>query len=209
MALHTCIKTPAQDPGETTEPTLNASRIRHLEGNLRTLPGLYQESLHQVLPISRQIHHTRVSGSRSRDRLNMTALDSRHTIVTILEAWARFVADGLDEVAPNGSVPRLTHFLLRHLDWLVRQPPAAEFADEIDNLRREILRTIDPEPGEFQTPTWDCVVSDCTGKITTPSQRAGSADARSIRCSSGHTWHMHEWITLRLLMERQGKAVGA
>ncbi|WP_255954002.1 hypothetical protein [Streptomyces odontomachi] len=209
MGLHSCAQSPVQEPGEATESTLCDSRVRQLEGDLRALPGLYQESLHQVLPISRQTHQTRVSGSRSRDRLNMAALDSRHRILAILESWAAFVADERRLMAPTGSVPQLAHFLLHNLEWLTRQPPAADFADEVDGLRRELLHTVDSEPGDFNAATRDCVVTDCPGKITMPSQHAGNAAGRGIRCSSGHTWHIHEWITLRLLMERQEKAVHA
>ncbi|MGW2047363.1 hypothetical protein ACWCPF_19605 [Streptomyces sp. NPDC001858] len=197
------------------EPSLCASRIRELEGNLRALPGLYQESLHHISPISRRMHNTRVSGSRNRDHLNLSTLDARHNILAVLESWADFVADELGGTVPTGSVPALAEFLLRHLDWLTEQPPAADFADEIDGIRRELLRTIDPETGELPASTRDCVVADCPGKITTSFQNAGKANGRSIRCSSGHTWEMHEWITLRPLMEQreqreqQGKAVGA
>ncbi|KUN06010.1 hypothetical protein AQI95_13890 [Streptomyces yokosukanensis] len=190
------------------ESVLCASRIRQLEGNLRALPGLYQESLHQVSPVARRMHHTRVSGSRSRDHLNMSALDARHNILAILQSWAEFVADELGGAAPTRSVPTLATFLLHHLDWLVGQPPADEFADEINDVRVELLRTIDPEPGERHAPTWECVVPDCTGRITTPSP-VGNKDGRSIRCSSGHTWEVHEWITLRPLVERRRKAVDA
>lgn len=209
MGLRSCAQNPIQECGEAVEPVLCASRVRQLEGNLRALPGLYQESLHHVLPMSRQSLQTRVSGSRSRDRLNVSALDSRHTMVAVLESWARFVADERGGTAPVGSVPRLAHFLLHHLDWLVRQPPAGDLADEIDGLRRELLRTVDAEPAESPAAGWDCVVADCSGRITMPSQHAGHPEGRGIRCSSGHTWPIHEWITLRLLLERQGKAVHA
>lgn len=208
MDSHACPKNSLQEPREAIRSGLSASRVRQLESDLRALPGLYQESLHHVLPTSRQSHRTRVSGSRSRDRLNMSALDARHNILAILESWARFVTDELGgAAAPARSVPNLTHFLLRHLKWLTEQPPATDFADEIDALRQELLRTIDPEPGEPQVLTRECVVADCPGRITTSPQPA--TDSTSIRCSSGHTWEMHEWITLRPLMERQRKAVGA
>ncbi|MER6671770.1 hypothetical protein [Streptomyces sp. NPDC000983] len=204
MESHACPKMSARESQEAPESGLCASRVRQLERNLRALPGLYRESLHHVLPTSRQLHHTRVSGSRNRDRLNTTALDARHNLLEILESWAKFVADERGGVAPTRSVPRVTHFLLRHLPWLADQPPAADFADEIDGLRRELLRTIDPEPGEPGGLTRECVVADCPGTITTPVRPAG----RGIHCSSGHSWDMHEWITLRPLLERQ-KAVGA
>ncbi|MFI9768940.1 hypothetical protein ACIHJG_19000 [Streptomyces sp. NPDC052415] len=207
MDSHACPKNSLQEPGGATEGALGASRVRQLEADLRALPGLYQESLHHVLPTSRRPHHTRVSGSRSRDRLNMSALDARHTILAVLESWAQYVTDELGGAPPARSVPDLAHFLLRHLTWLTGQPPAADLADEIDALRRELLRTIDPEPGEPQVVTRECVVADCAGRITTSPRPAG--DRTSIRCSAGHTWEMHEWITLRPLLERRPKAVGA
>ncbi|MGY1439943.1 hypothetical protein [Streptomyces reniochalinae] len=191
-----------------TETLLGASRVRQLEDNLRALPGLYQESLHHVAPISRRTHHTRVSGSRSTERLNMSALDARHNILAVLESWSSFVVDGLGQAAPTRSVPDLTRFLLRNAEWLTEQPPAPDFADEIDGLRRELLRTIDPERGEPRAPVWECVVADCAGKISAPSQSVGTTGATRIRCSSGHAWDMHEWITLRPLVERRRKAVG-
>ncbi|MFI1019062.1 hypothetical protein [Streptomyces sp. NPDC020965] len=200
---------PTQEPGVATGSTLCASRIRELAGNLRALPGLYQESLHHISRVSGRMNLTRVSGSRSSDHLNMSALDARHNILAILDSWAEFVADGLGDANPGHSVPHLTDFLLHHLEWLTQQPPAADFADEINGLRLELLHTIDPESGEFPALTRDCVVTDCTGKITTSPQNGGKPAGRSIRCSSGHTWEMHEWITLRPLMARQGKGARA
>ncbi|MEU5835616.1 hypothetical protein ABZ820_18345 [Streptomyces diacarni] len=138
----------------------------------------------------------------------MSALDSRHNILAVLESWCSLVADELGHAAPTRSVPDLARFLLRNVEWLTEQPPAADFADEIDGLRRELLRTIDPERGELRAPVWECVMTDCTGKISAPSQSVGTAGATKIRCSSGHAWEMHEWITLRPLVERRRKAVG-
>ncbi|WP_051767180.1 hypothetical protein [Streptomyces sp. NRRL S-37] len=208
LESHACPETPDKVPGEAAASALSTSRVRQLESDLRALPGLYQESLHHVSPLSRRMHHTRVSGSRSRDHLNVSALDARHHILAVLESWAGFVTDELGGVAPARSVPRLAHFLLRHLEWLTEQPPAADFADEIDALRLDLLRTIDPEPGEPHVLTWECVVAGCAGRITT-SPRQRTADGTSIRCSSGHTWELREWITLRPLVEQRRRAVGA
>ncbi|MER7488864.1 hypothetical protein ABTY20_23745 [Streptomyces sp. NPDC126497] len=208
LELHACPGTPDKVPGEAAEFALGAPRVRRLESNLRALPGLYQESLHHVSPLSRRMHHTRVSGSRSLDHLDVSALDARHNILAVLESWAGFVTDELGGVAPARSVPHMTRFLLRHLKWLTEQPSAADFADEIDALRLELLRTIDPAPGEPQVFVWECVVTGCSGRITTsPQQR--TADGTGIRCSSGHTWELREWITLRPLVEQRRKAVGA
>ncbi|WP_225840389.1 hypothetical protein [Streptomyces sp. NK08204] len=139
----------------------------------------------------------------------MAALDTRHNILTILESWSGFVVEKLGKSAPTRTVPDLTRFLLIHLEWLVTQPPAVDFAEEIDGLRLELLRTIDPGPSERHAFHRECVVDNCTGTINTSAQHIGNTERRSIRCSSGHSWEMHEWITLRPLMERQRKAVSA
>ncbi|WP_258054850.1 hypothetical protein [Streptomyces sp. Ru71] len=162
-----------------------------------------------MAPIARRVHRTRVSGSRSKDHLNLSVLDARCNILAVLESWSEFVAEKLGTDVPIRSVPGLTHFLLRHLSWLAAQPPAADFADEIDALRLEILRTIDPSPSELQAPGRECVVEDCTGTINASAQRGANTGKRSIQCSSGHTWEIHEWITLRPLVERRRKAVSA
>jgi hypothetical protein len=155
------------------------------------------------------MNQTKVSGSRSTDHLNMSALDTRHNILTILDSWSGFVVEKLGRTAPARSVPHLARFLLINLEWLTAQSPAAEFADEIEGLKAELLRTIDPGPGDLHAHMRECVVDDCTGTISTSSQNTGNAVKCSIRCSSGHSWEMHEWITLRPLMERQRKAVSA
>ncbi|BBA98086.1 putative ovmZ homologue [Actinacidiphila reveromycinica] len=206
MQSRTCPGTPQQGHGIAAESFLSPARLRHLKGNLAALPGLYQETLHHISPVSRQMHQTRVSGSRNTDQLSMSALDARQNILAILESWADLVVDKHGGEILTRSVPHLTYFLMRNLGWLTAQPQAADFADEIDGLRLELLRTIDPEPAEPDLLTWDCVVAGCGGKITTPTQHVGNSDGKSVRCSSGHTWEIHEWITLRPLMARQGKA---
>ena len=210
MEFHTC---PRNHPGKlraASGSVLCEPCIRQVEGNLRTLPGLYQESLHHIAPVSRRMNTTRVSGSRSRDHLNLSALDARRDIVAILESWSGLVVEELGEAAPSRSVPQLTRLLLLNVAWLTAQPPAAEFADEIEELKVELLHTIDPGPHELQALIRECVIDGCAGVISTSPHTVGSgAGARNaIRCSAGHEWQMHEWITLRPLLER-GKAAGA
>ncbi|MEU1409707.1 hypothetical protein ABZ471_47240 [Streptomyces sp. NPDC005728] len=138
----------------------------------------------------------------------MSALDARHNILAVLESWSQFVVEKLGKAVPARSVPHLARFLLVNVAWLAGQPPAADFADEIEGLKTELLRTIDPGPGDLNALV-TCVVDNCTGTINTSSQSIRNAGKSSIGCSSGHTWELHEWITLRPLMDRQRKAVGA
>ncbi|MFI6350281.1 hypothetical protein [Streptomyces sp. NPDC050560] len=209
MEILACPETPDQEPGDVTARVLAAARVQRLERSLSALPALYEESLHNIAPVSRQTNHTRVSGTRSGDSLNLSALDARHDIVAVLESWAEFVSDEVGGAAPRGSVPHLVTFLLRHLAWLTEQPPAADFADEVEDLRKQMLHTVDPTTTEFHRRSWDCVVAGCTGKITTAPRPSDGAGVRGIRCSSGHTWETHEWITLRPLVERRQKTADA
>ncbi|MFF1379222.1 hypothetical protein [Streptomyces sp. NPDC058308] len=155
---------------------------------------------------SRRRNPTKVSGSRKRDHLNVAALDARSNILAILEAWAHYAADELGIPAPARSVPHLTCFLLLHLEWLAVQPPAADFADEIQELHVELMRVIEPDRGDHRSLTRQCVVDSCTGTIDASPQHAATAGAgSSISCSSGHSWEIREWLVLRHLMDRQSR----
>ncbi|MFH0178676.1 hypothetical protein [Streptomyces cacaoi] len=209
MEFHACPGNHTQELRAAAGSVLCVPCIRQVECSLRTLPGLYQESLHNVSPISRRLSQTKVSGSRSRDHLNLSALDARHNILAILESWSGFVAEKLGKAVPQRGVVQLARFLLLNLEWLAAQPVAADFADEMEGLRTELLCTVDPGPGDFRALITECVVDNCPGTISTSSQNAPQTGRGSIGCSSGHTWEMHEWITLRPLMERRRKAVSA
>ncbi|WP_230196905.1 hypothetical protein [Streptomyces coriariae] len=208
MEFHACPGHHTQELRAAAGSVLCAPCIRQVECSLRMLPELYQETLHNVSPISRRLSQTRVSGSRSSDHLNLSALDSRHNILAILESWSKFVAEKLETAAPPRSVTQSARFLLLHLEWLTAQSAAADFADEIESLKAEMLCTVDPGPSDFRSFITECFVENCPGTISTSSQNAAGAGRSSIGCSSGHTWEMHEWITLRPLIERR-KAVSA
>ncbi|MEU6995007.1 hypothetical protein ABZ953_30670 [Streptomyces sp. NPDC046465] len=206
MEIHSCAGNHGQETPAVTGALLCDPCIDRLERNLRALPGLHQEGLHHVLATGRRRNPTKVSGTRRRDHLNVSALDARSNIVAILESWAGYVADELGIPAPARAVPRLAGFLLQHLSWLKTQPPAADFAAEIQGLHVELLRVIDPELNERDPLTRRCVVDSCTGTINASPQNAGIAGKKSsISCSSGHSWEIREWLVLRHLMDRQNK----
>jgi hypothetical protein len=209
MEFHACPRNHPMQLRAASGSLLCGPCIEQVETHLRALPALYQESLHHIAPLSRRMSTTRVSGSRSKDHLNMSALDARRDIVAILESWSEFVVDELGKAAPSRSVPQLARMLLLNVRWLTAQPPAADFADEIEDLRAELLRTIDPGPGERGGVNRRCVVPGCPGVIDTGGRAAGVGAGGSIGCSSGHAWDMHEWITLRPLVAREWKAAGA
>ncbi|MEV7193605.1 hypothetical protein AB0N81_17610 [Streptomyces sp. NPDC093510] len=207
MESHSCTQNHRRESDGATGPLLCDPCVRKLELDLRALPGLHQEGLHHVLASSRRRNPTKVSGSRRRDHLNVSALDARSNIAAILESWAGYVADELGTTPPTRSVPHLACFLLLHLRWLTAQPPALDFAEEIQSLHVELLRVIDPDRGEGNPLTTRCVMDDCTGTINASPQNARHSGhggkKSSISCSAGHSWEIREWLVLRHLMDRQ------
>ncbi|MFJ3969434.1 hypothetical protein ACIPYR_14910 [Streptomyces parvus] len=176
-----------------------------LEQRLLALPGLHQDCLHHVLSTSRRRNPTKVSGSRRRDHLNLSALDARNDLIPVLTSWSGLVAERLGVAAPYRSVRHLTDFLTLHLAWLTTQSAAADFADEIEGLHTELLRAIDPDAGDHGPPVTPCVVDACTGTIDASPKNAGKPGTKSISCSAGHSWETREWLTLRHLMDRRRK----
>ncbi|MET7358459.1 hypothetical protein ABZS76_08405 [Streptomyces sp. NPDC005562] len=206
MEIHSCSRDHRQELREATGAILCDPCVAKLERHLRALPGLHQEGLHHVLATSRRRNPTKVSGSRKRDHLNVAALDVRSNILAILESWASYVADELDVAPPARSVPHLACFLLLHLEWLTAQPPAADFAAEVQELHVELLGVIEPDQADRNPLTRRCVVESCAGTINTSPQHEGAAGAAgSISCSSGHSWEIREWLVLRHLMDRQSR----
>ncbi|MER5349529.1 hypothetical protein ABT093_04245 [Kitasatospora sp. NPDC002551] len=205
MEFHPCPRNHAGAVPAAAGSVLCAPCIGQLERTLRALPELHRECLHHIQSQPRRRNPTKVSGSRRRDRLNPAAIDARNDIVAILESWSRFAAERLGTAAVVRSVPHLARFLGRHLDWLAAQPPAAEFADEIEDLRVGLLDAIDPEEAVRPAPARDCVVDGCPGTIdASPQHHTGGRT--SIGCSSGHSWGIREWLTLRHLMDQRRRA---
>ena len=191
-----------------TGSLLCADCLGQVERDLRALPGLHQESLHHVSPMPRRTNPTKVSGSARRDYLNISVLDARHNILETLVSWSEIVVEQRAVPAPAHSVPQLSRFLARHLEWLAAQPPAADFVDEIEGLVAELRGTIDPDPSSVNALVRQCAMDDCEGTMR-PALNGGVTGNGSIECSAGHSWEMHEWLNLRRLMEQQRKGVTA
>ncbi|MFF1381916.1 hypothetical protein [Streptomyces sp. NPDC058308] len=205
MEFRSCPRNHAQEIRVAVGSVLCTPCVEQLERTLRTLPGLHQEGLHHILSTSGRRNPTKVSGSRRRDHLNISALDARNNILAILESWAGYVVEKAQVPAPGRSVPHLACFLVLHLEWLTAQPPAVEFADEVESLRVESLRAIDPEPEGQQAPVIGCVVDDCPGTINASPPAARSAAPGGVSCTSGHSWEMRELLTIRHRRDRQRK----
>lgn len=211
MQVHSCPRCHTEGIRSSADPLLCAGCVGQVERQLRALPYLHQECLNHVSPTSRRTNPTKVSGSRRNDFLDISVLDSRHNILAVLESWSEIVLEQLGCAAPERTVPHLARFLIRHLTWLTAQPPAAEFADEIESLAGELRRIVDPDPGNLQALIRKCVVEGCNGTISASPQHQKSRNSpdSSVSCSAGHSWKMHELLLLGRLMERQRKGVSA
>lgn len=208
MEFDECPRSHAQEIRTAIGSALCVPCIKQVERNLRALPGLHRECLHHMSSSTRQISNpTKVSGSRKQDHLNVSALDTRYNIVAVLRSWAEMVREELAVPAPDHSVTQLVRFLIHHLGWLTAQPPAGDFADEVDSLHLDLLRVIDPEHSNRRALAAACVVDDCTGNITASPQFSAGTARGSISCSSGHSWDMREWLTLRQLIQRKREGV--
>lgn len=206
MEFHSCPRSHTRESRVATGSVLCVPCTRQVERHLRALPSLHHECLHHMSSTSKKMNNpTKVSGSRKQDHLKISVLDTRHNILAVLESWSGIITEELATVTPTRSVPHLVRFLIRNLEWLAAQPPAVDFADEIASLHTQLLRTIDPEPSDLHALTRECIVENCTGTINASPKNIGNTKKSSISCSSGHSWEMREWLTLRQLMNQKRK----
>ncbi len=197
---------PTRHPGQPpagSHALLSPACLRRVEHNLRALPSLHQECLHHATPPPKRTNPTKVSGTRNPHQLNLAILDTRHRLLTTLQTWSTYVLRHHGGRPPTRSVPPLTHFLTTNLPWLAAQPPAPDFAHQIDTITTDLHRIIDPHSAAPVPPTRQCVIDGCTGTITPMSHARGNT---TITCSSGHTWEIHEWLALRQLIQQQNQA---
>lgn len=203
MTVFPCARKHSHEGDTADGSALCTLCIGQAERTLRTLPVLHQECLHHAAPTSRRSNPTKVSGSRTRDHLNVSVLDTRYHVLAVLEAWADVVTTERGIIAPARTVPQLAGFLAQHLGWLVSQPPAADFADEIEHLAAELRSTIDPGSGERRTAVRRCVMDNCSGTIAPSLNFSERPRTSRLECSMGHVWEMREWLKLRSLLEQQ------
>lgn len=179
--------------------------IRQLESNLSQLPFLHQQCLVKTSSQFKTIHHARISGGSGRDAVDASALDSRDDMLAVLTSWSELVTEGLHITAPARSVPCLAGFLGFNLPWLIKQHPAVDFADEVEEIRARAIRIVDPGHDTRPRPVGRCVMDDCAGTISILPQDAAASWHNSVRCSMGHSWEINEWLVICSLMERQEK----
>lgn len=209
MRFQPCARRHAHDSAAAVGSLLCGPCVRQTERHLGELPGLHRECLHQASPTARRSNPTKVSASRNLDHLDISVLDTRQHMFSLLESWSGTVVEKLGVSAPARSVPQVARFLTAHLGWLAAQPAAADFADEIEGLVAELRQIIDPEASEHYTFVEECVLDGCGGTITASLRPGDSVPGRRIACTAGHVWEAHEWLRLGHLMARQRKGSGA
>ncbi|MCX5372781.1 hypothetical protein OG613_43015 [Streptomyces sp. NBC_00015] len=209
MTVQPCPRHHAHEGRAAGGSVLCARCAAQAERDLRALPALHQECLHHASPTSRRGNPTKVSGSRTRDHLNISVLDARHRLLTALGSWSQAVAGQHGIAVPGRSVAQLARFLAEHLAWLVAQPRAADFADEVGGLAAELRGMIDPGGGDLRTAIRTCVVDGCSGTISTSLSGGERARAGRLGCSMGHVWDVREWLSLRHLLEQRREGADA
>jgi hypothetical protein len=199
MESRSCPRNHTRTVRAATGSVLCGRCMEQLERNLRMLPVLHEELLHDMSSTPKRINPTKVSVGHWRDHLNMFTFDTRHDILTILGSWSGSVVENFGTAAPERSVPHLAHFLLCNLRWLTAQPSAADFADEIETLYIESIRATNAETGDHDAVTVTCAMDNCLGTIDTTPRIIAGAGMATISCSLGHSWEVREWLLLAQL----------
>lgn len=174
---------------------LCAACHREIETDLHELPKIHSDCA-SALPRRRDPALQRVSGSRQASGvlLDEDAMSARSNVLGVLASWCALVADERRMTKPGRRHPaHLTAFLIRHLNWLLAHPAAADFADEISQITAQAQRAAYTRPAA-QVVLGQCVHPDCSAPLT-PSSRNGGR-SREISCTGGHTWQPHEWLQL-------------
>lgn len=178
-------------------PCANQVRTRLVE-----LPEIYEDCESALLP-RHDPTLQRVSGSRKSTGvlLDEEALDIRSSILGLLASWSALVADERSVARPDRrDVTHLASFLIRHLNWLLAHPAAADFAGEIAQIATHAHRSAYTRPA-LRMDLGQCVHPDCTAAmVEAPPAREGRA--WEIRCTAGHTWQPHQWLQLSRQLRR-------
>jgi hypothetical protein len=186
-------------PRRTADPgsRLCISCGHEVKTNLTDLPAIYDNCESALLP-RRNPALQRVSGSRQATGilLDEEAITTRAGILGLLASWSALVVDERAVTRPARRHPAdLATFLLRHLNWLLAHPAAAEFADEICQTTRHACRSAYTQP-VLNLDLGPCIHSGCGADMTaTPPTRDGKS-AREVRCNAGHAWQPHQWLQL-------------
>lgn len=169
---------------------------KSLTGHLAGLPGLYQ-ACEQDLEVHRSHPISMVRGRRPRGIcLDDVTTAVRSDTIRVLSSWCEMI---IEERGVTGlsslDVKTLTSFLRTHLDWLVTQAVAADFAEDIAGLVADARRALNPR----QVRTIDlgqCVRDGCGGMVRATIGTGSQGSVPRVRCDAGHNWPPRQWLDL-------------
>jgi hypothetical protein len=168
-----------------------------LTGHLVSLPGLFAELEGALVPSAAGDLARRSGPARSGLPLNDLAVDLRSDIRGVLAAWVELVVEARRITAPDRTVPALTAFLRRHVDWLAAHPAAADVAAEIGDLARAARRAARRDRAR-RIQVGRCVEPSCTGTLTAVVRGRDTLLPATIACDvdGSHTWTSERWHAL-------------
>ncbi|MEU6226840.1 hypothetical protein [Streptomyces sp. NPDC047042] len=137
-----------------------------LTATLVSLPGLYEECGRVLSGTRTRRWEERPSGGGALRGipLNTAAADARSAMLRMLASWSGLVVDERGVAAPRRTVPELTGFLLRHVDWLAAHDAVADLTTEAGRLARRARGVVEPPPTPG-VPVGPCLIEDCAGTL--------------------------------------------
>jgi hypothetical protein len=167
---------------------------------LAALPGLYAECAeHNPLHDKGDLREKVRSSREATLPLPEAAVHARAEIRGVLASWSGLVVAELGPVgAPSRTVPAMTQFLIRNLNWLATHPAAADFAAEIAELTAQAARALDPGQKK-RPPLGTCTETGCDALLY------ADQAARRIVCESGHESRYDQWLLLGRKLERSAR----
>jgi hypothetical protein len=177
-----------------------------LGSRLAMLPGLHAELENSLTGVgnTRSLAEPKRGPGGAGIQLNERAVEARAHISAILASWAELVVDELSVTVPARTVPALSAFLDRHLDWLAAHATARDLADEMDELVAAARRARSKPARRIQLG--GCVERSCTGALTGLVREGDPATRLLIICDAdqGHSWSPEQWHTLRRHLREDG-----
>jgi hypothetical protein len=171
-----------------------------LERVLAETPSLAEDLETTRLRQSRTGGHN-IGGGHSTDRplpWSEAASFAVATLRSTLVAWAQIVVDERGVSWPHDTLPDISAFLLRHLDWLTHHPDAAEAVDELSFATRQARAVIDRAPDHWYAGRCEhvdleaqveAIVTSTPGPPPCPEELYVKAGAQTVTCRTCSTEH--------------------
>ena len=184
-------------------PAADGLRLCHgchqrLTHAITELPGLDQDLelalIRAETPANDPITHRKDPGLV----LNQPALEARTAIRQQFAAQIRMVNEerGLT-TWPSPTVPAMTTYMTRHIDWLAAHEAADTWLTEWWDVRQQARRAAHPT-GIRRFELAPCIETDCQGILIAILRPTDDLLPSSVSCDTNaeHEWQPHQWIAL-------------